>query len=104
MAVASLDFRNHRLPSVLLAVLFVVSMTNSLRGAWDRFDEMLYGGQYVRPSFDLETQTFKVDALENEAERAGLRKGDIVVSVNGRPVHGWSDIYGPVRQARTGRL
>ncbi len=40
--------------------------------------------------------------LDPEAERAGLRKGDIVVGVNGRPVQGWSDIYGPVRRARTG--
>jgi hypothetical protein len=41
--------------------------------AWDRFDEMLHGKQYVRPSFELETQTFKVDELETGAERAGLR-------------------------------
>jgi hypothetical protein len=34
---------------------------------------MLHGKQYVRPSFELETQTFKVDELETGAERAGLR-------------------------------
>lgn len=102
MPVARLDFRNHRLASLALAALFVVSMTVSLRSTWDRFDEMLHGGQYVSPSFDLDTLTFKVDELEPEAKRAGLRKGDIVVGVNGRPVQGWSDIYRPVRRARTG--
>ncbi|HWE86487.1 MAG TPA: SpoIIE family protein phosphatase [Terracidiphilus sp.] len=102
MPIARLDFRNHRPASLLLAALFVVSMTNSLRSAWDRLDEMLHGDQYVRAVFDLDTQTFKVDELESEAEQAGLRKGDIVVGVNGHPVHGWSDILGPIRRARTG--
>jgi hypothetical protein len=37
-----------------------------------------------------------------EAEQAGLRQGDMVISVNGRRVEGWCDIYGPVRRARTG--
>jgi len=102
MPAARLDFRNHPLASLALAALFVVSMTLSLRGAWDRFDEMLHGEQYVDPSFDLDTQTFRVVELQSGAERAGLRKGDIVVGVNGRPVQGWSDIYGPARRARTG--
>ena len=102
MPVARLDFRKHRLASVVLAALFVVSMTTSLRAAWDRFDELLHGGQYVTPSFGLQWPSFKVDALEPGAERAGLRKGDIVVGVNGRSVRGWSDIWGPVRRARTG--
>ncbi|HEY2844194.1 MAG TPA: PDZ domain-containing protein [Bryobacteraceae bacterium] len=85
-----------------MAALFVVSMMLSLRAAWDRLDEMLHGDQYVDTNFNLDTQTLKVDELEAEAERAGLRKGDIVVGVNGRPVQGWSDIFGPVRRARTG--
>ena len=43
-----------------------------------------------------------MDALDSNAELAGLRQGDIVIAVNGRPVQGWSDIFGPVRRARTG--
>jgi phosphoserine phosphatase RsbU/P len=102
MPVARLDFRNHRLLSLALAALFVVAATLSMRAALDRFNELLHGDQYVDTSFGLDTLTFKVDALDPEAERAGLRKGDIVVGVNGHPVHGWSDIYGPVRRAHTG--
>lgn len=102
MPAARLNFRNHRLASLALAALFVVATTLSLRGALDQFDYLLHGGQYVNPSFDLDTQSFKVDQLEPEAERAGLRKGDIVVGVNRRPIQGWSDIYGPVWRARTG--
>jgi sigma-B regulation protein RsbU (phosphoserine phosphatase) len=108
MPVARLDFRKHRLASLALAALFVVAMTVSLRAALDRLDEMLHGDQYVIESFYLDryastiANTFKVDGLEPEAERAGLRKGDIVLGVNGRPVQGWSDIHGPLRRARTG--
>jgi phosphoserine phosphatase RsbU/P len=102
MPTTRLDFRNHRLASLTLAVLFVVSMTNSLRSAWDRFDEMLHGDRYVSEGFDLDTQTLKVNEPGTEGGRAGLRKGDIVEAVNGRPVRGWSDIEGPVKRARTG--
>ncbi|MBV8865039.1 MAG: hypothetical protein JO210_06510 [Acidobacteriaceae bacterium] len=94
--------RNHLLASLALAALFILATTLSLRAALDRLEELLHGDRYVDTSFGLDTQTFKVDALEPEAERTGLSKGDVVVSVNGRPVQGWSDIYGPVRRARTG--
>ena len=102
MPAARSEFRKHRVASFLLAALFVVATTVSLLATWDRFDEILHGDRYVSPSFDLNTQTFKVDQLEPQAEQAGLRKGDIVVGVNGRPIQGWSDIYVPVRRARTG--
>jgi sigma-B regulation protein RsbU (phosphoserine phosphatase) len=102
MPAARLKFRNHRLASVLLASLFVVSTAITLRSSWDRLDEMLYGQQYVSEGFDLDTQTFKVIRLDNGAEKAGLRKGDIVLGVNGRPAQGWSDIEVPVRRARVG--
>ena len=95
-------FRNHRLASLALATLFVVAATNSVRAAWDRFDEMLHGSQYVSADFDLETQTFKVDHLGAGTEKAGLRNGDVGVGVNGHPVQGWADIEGPIRHARTG--
>jgi phosphoserine phosphatase RsbU/P len=102
MPAARLDFRNHRLASLALAALFVVAMMLSLRAALDQFDYLLHGGQYVGRPFILDNLTLKVDELEPEAERAGLRKGDIVVGVNGHPVQGWSDIERPVWRARTG--
>jgi sigma-B regulation protein RsbU (phosphoserine phosphatase) len=102
MPISRLHFRNNRLATQALLALFVVATTLSMRAALDRFNELLHGDQYVDTSFGLDTLTFKVDALDPEAERAGLNKGDIVVGVNGRPVRGWSDIYGPVRRAHTG--
>src|SRR5579885_340019 len=93
------DFRKYR---VALAALFVVSMAVALRSSWDRLDEMLYGARYVSEGFDLDTQTFKVIRLDDATKQAGLRLGDVVTGVNGRPARGWSDIEVPVRQARTG--
>jgi len=86
----------------MLAVLFVVALMNSLRSAGDRFDEMLHGEQYVSKGFGIDIGTFQVDELSKEAERAGLRKGDAVVAVNGRTVQGLTDIEGPARRARKG--
>ena len=102
MYTARLDFRKHQAASLLLAALFAVSMTNSLRSAWDRFDEMLHGAQYVAKNFGVDIGTFQVNALGAEAEQAGLRKGDAVLGVNGRTVEGLTDIEGPVRRARKG--
>jgi hypothetical protein len=52
MPAARLHFRDHRLASLALAALFVVSMTLSLRAGWDRFDEMLHGDRYVDTNFN----------------------------------------------------
>src|SRR5713226_7243926 len=101
MAAARLDFKNYRLPATLLAVLFVVSATNSLRAGWDRFDEMLHGQNYVNAGFDLDTLTLKVVSLQPEAEESGLQSGDNVVGINGRPIRGWSDIWSSVVRAET---
>jgi len=102
MSVARLDFRNHRPASLLLAALFVVSAAIALRSSWDRVDEMLHGDRYVLPGFDLNFQAFEVITLDSETEKAGLRKGDIVIGINGRPAQGWSDLEVPARRARTG--
>ncbi|HEX4807825.1 MAG TPA: SpoIIE family protein phosphatase [Bryobacteraceae bacterium] len=102
MPAARLDFRNHRITSLVLAALFVVATTLILRAALDHFDELLHGDQYVAEDFNLDTQTFKVNQVGTEAEGAGLRRGDVVSAVNGRPVQGATDIVGPVRRARKG--
>src|ERR1700761_350310 len=102
MPAARLRFRDHRMARLVLAALFLLSMTLFLRGGWDHFDELLDGDQYVSTGFGIRWPSLKVDALGPGAERAGLRKGDIVLGVNGRPVQGWSAIFGPVRRARTG--
>ena len=102
MPVARLNFRRYRFASLALAVLFVLTATIALRAAWDRFEEILYGAQYVDADFSIDLNTLRVDGLDPASERAGLRIGDIVTGANGRTVEGVSDISAPIRQARTG--
>lgn len=63
---------------------------------------MLHCEQYVSQSFHINAFTLKVTALDSQAEAAGLRKGDLVLSVNGRSVEGLADYVGAVRRARVG--
>jgi sigma-B regulation protein RsbU (phosphoserine phosphatase) len=97
-----MTFRNHRLATLVLAVLFVVTATFSLRAAGDRLEEMLYGGQYVDADFGVDLNTLKVDGLEAVSQRSGLHVGDVIIAANGHPVHGLTDIADPIRRARTG--
>ena len=68
----------------------------------DRIDEILHGAEYVSDPFDLNPVTLSAGALSSEATAAGLRDGDIVSAVEGRPVEGLSDYYGALRRARRG--
>ena len=102
MPSARLDFRNHRLARLLLAVVFVLSMIVTLRGAWDRFDELLHGDRYVEDDFSITIDSLKVTRVGTAEEQAGLRRGDILIGVNDRPVQGLADILGPEKRARTG--
>lgn len=102
MPIARLGFREHRVAAMALALLFAVAMTNALRSATDRLDELLHGDRYVAASYGVKWPGYSVDALDPEAEQAGLRKGDVVEAVNGRAVDGWAALNVPIRQARTG--
>ena len=53
-------------------------------------------------SFDFDAITFRVTTIDPPAEAAGLRKGDVVLAVNGRSIGGVADYIGAVRRARAG--
>src|SRR6266403_888687 len=92
--------RAHPLATLGLIAIFLIAATQWLRDAHDRVDEMLHGEQYVSPPFDFDAFTWKVTTLDSQAEAAGLRQGDLVLSVNGRAVEGLADYEGAVRRAR----
>jgi sigma-B regulation protein RsbU (phosphoserine phosphatase) len=85
-----------------LIALFTIAAASSLRDASDRIDEMLHGNQYVRQPFPLDPFTFEVSSVDSSAEAAGLRKGDLVLSVNGLGLDGLTGYVGAVRRARFG--
>jgi len=94
--------RTHPLATLSLIALFAIAAAQWLRDASDRVDEMLHGDQYVRTPFYLYGFNFEVASLDSSAEAAGLRKGDLVLAVNGRALDGLTAYIGPVRRARVG--
>jgi phosphoserine phosphatase RsbU/P len=94
--------RTHPLATLGLIALFMIAATQWLRDASDRVDEMLHGDQYVRPPFSLSPLTLEVTSLDSSSEASGLRKGDVVLTVNGIPLDGFAGYFGPVRRARFG--
>jgi phosphoserine phosphatase RsbU/P len=94
--------RTHSLATLGLLVLFLVAATTWIRDARDRLNEMFNGEQYVFSTFDINVFTFQVASMSPPAEAAGLRKGDLLLAVNGLPVDGFADYDGAVRSARAG--
>jgi phosphoserine phosphatase RsbU/P len=85
-----------------LTVLFLISVAHFTANAIDRFDAVRHGGAYAREPFYLGDWNWGAIALQPEAEAAGLKFGDVVLSVNGRPIDGVVTYYGALRQARAG--
>jgi hypothetical protein len=80
--------RAHPLAALSPIVLFLIAATQWIRDASDRVGEMLHGDWYASQSFHLDAFTFEVNTLDPSAEAAGLRKGDLVLAVNGLPLDG----------------
>jgi hypothetical protein len=94
--------RTHALVYVGLAALFLISVTHFALDAFDRIDAVRHGGEYVREPFYLGDANWGAVFLQPEAEAAGMKYGDAVLAVNGRPVDGFIVYYGALRQARVG--
>src|SRR5688572_7360623 len=72
-----------------------------MRSSWDRINELRRPEYYVQPPFDLGdfAEAFN---LQREAEAAGIRAGDVVTEIEGRPLEGLSDFHSAVRRAKVG--
>jgi len=99
---AAPSIRVHAPAYALLAVLFLISAAQWVRDTRDRVQEILYGDQYVGSPFDLSPFNLSVTGLDPSAQEAGLREGDVLLAVNGRPVKGYADYQGPLRHVRFG--
>jgi len=85
-----------------LALLLAISLTYRVRDTLDRIDELRHGDTIARLPFDFDLPQLTIGSLEPEAERAGLRDGDTLRTVGGRPVTGVNQLLGPLRDARAG--
>jgi phosphoserine phosphatase RsbU/P len=72
-----------------------------MRSSWDRINELRRPGYFVQPPFDLGDFAEALN-LQREAEAAGIRAGDVVTGIEGRPIEGLSDFHSAIRQAKVG--
>ena len=86
----------------VLAVVFLVAVGVFAQNAYDTFDLLLHARDYARPPFFLGDANWGAVGVQPEAQAAGLRFGDAVHSVNGRPIDGFVVYYGALRRARPG--
>lgn len=94
-------------PKVFLAyaaliVLFLISLTYRARDTVDRVDEMRHGSAFARLPFNADLPEFAIGEVQPEAQAAGLGTGDVIVGVEGRPLQGLADLFGPLRDRRAG--
>ena len=85
-----------------LAALFVLSVTAFARDTADNVDLIQHGSEYVRAPFHLGDANWGAVALQAEAESAGMKFADAVLSVNDRPATGYSVYYGLLRRSKPG--
>jgi phosphoserine phosphatase RsbU/P len=71
----------------VLAFLFAITLAYEVPYLHD----VLRGETRSVPLFTIETATDRVDIVTNEAAQAGIRRGDQVVSIDGRPYRGLAD-------------
>ena len=89
-------------PTPGLAALFLLAAAAFGQRAYDTFDVMRHDREYVRPPFYLGDANWGAVNLQPEAEAQGMKFGDAVLTVNGRPVDGFIVYYGTLREARAG--
>ncbi len=94
--------RAHYLAYIALALLFAIAVTNRVRDAVDRFDELFHSADRARIPFDLFEPDMTVSGLQPEAKEAGMNTRDVVTTLDTRSLHGTTGYYALVRQARPG--
>jgi sigma-B regulation protein RsbU (phosphoserine phosphatase) len=102
MPAARSRVRAHGLAYVGLAVLFLLSVTAFARNLSDSIDQIRRASEYARPPFHLGDANWGAVALQPEAAAVGLKFGDAVLAMNGRPVDGFFVYYGWLREAKPG--
>ncbi len=71
-----------------LAVLFLVAVTYQAWNSWDAVRALSYPTQVAGWPFELKTASPLIAYVREEAAKAGLRKGDVLLAVNGRLYRG----------------
>lgn len=85
-----------------LLLLFAIAVTDHVRSAATSFGILLDSNQHVRDPFEIDGLEMNLVLVQAEARAAGIRDGDYLVGIRGQTVHGFTDFYSILRQARPG--
>src|SRR5213593_17761 len=84
-----------------IALLFAIALTFQYRDVRERFERFCIP-EHPRYPIEIAISGNDITEVRPEAAAHGVRGGDSLVGVNGRPFEGFSDLYVPLRRAKTG--
>lgn len=96
--------KNRNVYYILLILLFIYAASYQARYTERRIYQLVHANEFVREPFGLASFSALIEAVQPEAEQAGLRKDDYLLSVNGRPYTGTEVILDAISKARRGDL
>lgn len=95
--------RSARLQYVLLALVSFLALSHFYVGLSNNFRDIVRGQTSPRTPFATTDLTRVVSTMKPEAEEMGLRPGDTVLTVNGKPFTGRVVLIGQVRHSQIGQ-
>jgi phosphoserine phosphatase RsbU/P len=95
--------RSARLQYALLAVVAFLAFSHFYVGLANNFRDTVRGTTSTRAPFTTSDLTPNVSILQPEAFDAGLRRGDTVLTINGRPFTGRVVLINEVRHSQVGQ-
>jgi sigma-B regulation protein RsbU (phosphoserine phosphatase) len=87
---------------LVLAVLFLISVTYRIRETSDRFELLLNPQEHARDPFRIELPGKQITRVQPEGEAVGIQNEDTLLAFAGRSFSGAIDFVTPMRAARAG--
>jgi sigma-B regulation protein RsbU (phosphoserine phosphatase) len=94
--------KNRRWPYLLLALLFSITVAYQARFSAETVRDLSDPASQAEAPFFVSRTGFRVRGVRPEAHEAGLRDGDTMVAVDGKPFRGFSSLAVPVAAHRPG--
>src|SRR5688572_28759121 len=102
MPPAKQELRTNVLLYAILAVLLAIVVTYRIRDTTDRFEEVVRGHEIAQIPVEPRFPSFRIDDVAPEAAAAGLKVGDTIVGVQGRPATRIVDLIVPLMRSSPG--